>query len=279
MKYAIALLLLFLLFLIYVYAESRLLVTRRYEICSMKLPMSFDGMKIVQISDIHSKTYKNGWQQLVRRIKELEPDFILITGDLISRKMTDYRKTEVLLRKLKGIAPVICSLGNHELDLSDRNRSRLMGIIESCGCTVLNNNTAEITEDGESITIAGLSLEKANYKNENGGYKDLKDVQPEDIRRDIGSKKGFTILMAHNPLFLESYAEWGAEIIFSGHVHGGVGRLPLIGGILSPERKFFPKYTKGLYAKDGSTMLVSTGIGKLRVFNPSEIVFCQLFRK
>ena len=82
---------------------------------------------------------------------------------------------------------------------------------------------------------------------------------------------GCTILLAHNPLLLDTYAAWGADLVLCGHVHGGLIRLPLAGGLLSPERKFFPKYDKGLYEKAGTKMYVSGGIGKPRFWNPPEI--------
>ena len=93
----------------------------------------------------------------------------------------------------------------------------------------------------------------------------------------------FQILLAHSPLFFANYADWGADVTFSGHCHGGVIRLPFIGGILSPERKFFPRYTKGIYelnAEQGLAKLaVTAGLGKFRLNNPSEIMICTLERQ
>ena len=84
-----------------------------------------------------------------------------------------------------------------------------------------------------------------------------------DLENDLGRRRGCTVLLAHNPLLLDSYTGWGADLVLCGHVHGGLVRLPFLGGVLSPERRFFPKYDKGLYEKDGTKMYVSGGIGKL----------------
>ena len=87
------------------------------------------------------------------------------------------------------------------------------------------------------------------------------------------------ILLAHSPIGFEAYAEWGADFVLSGHVHGGIVRIPVIGGILSPERRFLPKYTKGIYHFNSSVMNVSAGIGKFRVNNPSEFVCIDIAPK
>ena len=83
------------------------------------------------------------------------------------------------------------------------------------------------------------------------------------------------MLLAHNPLFAEAYSQWGADMTFSGHVHGGAVRI-FGKGVLSPERKFFPKYTKGVYTVGNMKLLVTSGIGKLRLFNPAEMVVYKI---
>lgn len=86
-------------------------------------------------------------------------------------------------------------------------------------------------------------------------------------------------LLAHSPFPAESYFAWGADLTLSGHVHGGIVRIPGIGGLLSPERKLFPKYSKGLYTKDGKYLYVNCGIGKLRLGNPPEVTMLELHSK
>ncbi|MGN1481399.1 metallophosphoesterase [Porcipelethomonas sp.] len=263
-------------FLLYVFVENRLLITRRYKI-SWDNQENTQGLKIVQISDVHKRTYLSGWRVLVSRIKELEPDIILITGDLVSRNTKSLKDTQILLEKLCRICPVYCSLGNHELELKPEIMAEYRSIMKKSGAVLLENSNEVFEKDGRTVNIYGADLKLSAYKNERGRYSDLESVTAGELVRDLGEKKdGFTILMAHNPFFFDEYAKWGADVTFSGHVHGGAVRLPVLGGVLSPERKFFPEFSKGVYRKDGKYMLVSTGIGKLRVFNPPEILFAFL---
>ena len=80
-----------------------------------------------------------------------------------------------------------------------------------------------------------------------------------------------TLLLAHSPLALDTYAAWGAELVVSGHVHGGMIRLPVVGGLLSPERKLFPAYSRGHYRQGHTDLIVTGGIAKPRLFNPPEL--------
>ena len=93
-------------------------------------------------------------------------------------------------------------------------------------------------------------------------------------------KEAYQILLAHNPEYFDTYAVWGADLILSGHVHGGIMRLPVFGGVLSPKLVFFPKYDGGHFAKNGSHMVLSRGLGMhtipIRIFNPAELVIVHL---
>lgn len=277
MRLFICILLIVIVFLIYVYAENRMLTVRRYKMKTDNFGNQ-KPIKIVQISDIHKKKYSNGWSRLVMRVKEISPDMIFITGDLVSRTETSLMSTEALLIKLCRICPVYCSKGNHELDLSVEMMEKYRKMMKKAGAVLLENGNSVFQKNGRKINIYGADLKKSVYKNENGGYAALEKITSEELAESLGNAKdGFNILLAHNPFFFEEYAKWGADLTFSGHVHGGAVNVPFVGGILSPERRFFPKYTKGLYKKDGKYMLVSTGIGKLRVFNPPEILYAELF--
>lgn len=265
------------MFLLYVFAENHMLIVRRYKIMSDnssgKAPI-----KIVQISDIHKRKYSNNWNRLIFRIKELSPDIIFITGDLVSRTVISLNSTEVLLEKLRRICPVYCSKGNHELDLSEEMLNKYRKMIKKTGAVLLENSSTVFEQNGRNINIYGADLKKSVYKNEKGGYSDLDKITSYELTQSLGNPKdGFNILLAHNPFFFEEYAKWGADLTFSGHVHGGAVYVPFIGGILSPERKFFPKYTKGLYKNNSKYMLVSAGIGKLRIFNPPEILYAEIY--
>lgn len=255
------------LFAIYIYAENKLLVIKRY-----KVRTDIKGLKIVQISDIHKKRCG---KLLCAKVRQLEPDIILLTGDIVSRKERDFSHLDRLTAGLSKICPVYACPGNHECDLPEKEYSVYKHIMEKNGISYLENSLAVYEHNGRQIKIYGAALKKGVYKNPEGGYSHLESYTTPELENAIGKKDGYTILLAHNPFCFDAYAQWGAELVFSGHVHGGAVRLPFIGGLLSPERKFFPKYSKGVYKSGKTAMVVSGGIGKLRIFNPPEIVWLE----
>ena len=202
-------------FLIYIFVENRLLITRQYKI-SRNNKKKTEELKIVQISDVHKKIYPSGFKMPISRIKELKPDIILITGDLVSRNTKSLEGMKILLERLCGICSVYCSLGNHELELPLEIMEEYRKIMKNSGAILLENDYAVFEKNGRIINIYGANLKIEAYKNEKGGYSDLKFVTAEELIRDLGEKKeGFTILLAHNPFFFGEYAKWGADVTFS----------------------------------------------------------------
>ena len=233
----------------------------------VKMPAGISVLpKIVQVSDLHRRKFGVHNSRLIRKIQSLHPGMIAMTGDQISRDVTDFSELERLLWALRGIAPIVMVPGNHELDLPPDLYERYRMVVERCGVHFLENRTEIIG----GIPYAGLTLRQEHYRNA-GSYRNLADCTSEDITAALGYCLPGTVLLAHNPLFLEAYAKWGAVLVLSGHMHGGVVRLPKIGGLLSPERKFFPQYSKGSYTLGQTTMIVSGGLGKLRLGNPPEL--------
>lgn len=168
-------------------------------------------------------------------------------------------------------------MGNHELDLPPAVWEQLRQTIAQSGCRLLQNQTISLEMPGSvPLYLAGADLAYGVYRDENRKFRNLQPYTAADLENDLGRRRGCTVLLAHNPLLLDSYAGWGADLVLCGHVHGGLVRLPFLGGVLSPERKFFPKYDKGLYEKDGTKMYVSGGIGKPRLCNPPEINLIHL---
>ncbi len=258
--------------------EQKILRTRRETIKIEALPVACEGMKIFFVSDFHHRAMGKCNSRVVRCACREKPDFVVIAGDLVSRDVTDLSDIETFLRNLRAICPVYLSLGNHELDLPKDIYKSLCAIITATGCRLLRDETIKIERQGKktNLALAGIALRYDVYKNEAGNYKNLASYTLKDMTDALGEKKYPTLLLAHNPFFMETYAAWGADLVFAGHVHGGAVRLPFIGGILSPERRFFPRYDKGYYRKDKTQMLVSGGIGKLRLFNPPELSVVKL---
>ena len=246
----------------YMLISNRQLRVNEYELKVSKLPENFVGKKILLLADLHKKRYGDNFNNLVNSCIAAEPDFIFFAGDLYSRDETDMIPKLALMKRLKHIAPTYYIFGNHETD---------------------NMEQIKIGED--HINIYGTQLPQRFYRNEDFSHHDLPQITKDELTKLLGEpdRSECNFLLSHTPLAFRAYADWGADVTFSGHCHGGVIRLPFIGGILSPERKFFPRYTKGIYELDAeqglAKLAVTAGLGKFRLNNPSEIMICTLERQ
>ena len=256
----------------------------KYEVASSKVPKAFDGFKILQLSDLHNRRFNKNNKKIVKIIEKQKPDIIVMTGDMVSSNSTGFSNFFSLVEELDGKYPIYYIFGNHEQRLSVEKQAIIIGKLREYGVKVLNNQHESITKNDESIEIFGLKQELIYYTNYLKSKKtysyETKDM--ENAIRKADSKK-FNILLAHNPLYFETHEKWGADLVFSGHVHGGIIQIPFIGGFLSPERKLFPKYSGGEYEINDSKMIVSRGLGytkiNLRFFNNPEICVVELKSK
>lgn len=271
MKMIFVMLLLLAIFVIYLIIEHMVIVIRRQEVQLSELPEEFDGMKILQISDLHHRKFGENQRKIVDKATALMPDIIVITGDLVSRDERNFSAAGAFCSELSRLAPVYFSAGNHELDLPEDVRSKYYEVLRNAGVRLLLNETDTIIRGASAVTIAGAALDISVYHNGKFSYKRLNPYSADELAKYIGVRERCTVLLMHNPLIFDSVASWNPDLVLSGHVHGGVVRMPFIGGLLSPERRFFPKYTKGLYCKGRSLLYVSAGLGKLRFLNPPEI--------
>lgn len=266
---------------VYCFFQNKQLIVTEYELSFENLPKAFSGKRILQLSDLHTKTYGENYDELINLCKSTKPDYIFFTGDLFSRKETVLENKAVLMKRLREIAPVYYIFGNHEIDIMEKTES-FVNEIKPYGIHVLRNQKTRVYIGEEYINIYGADFDRRFYVNAEGNYSNLPDITADVVEQLLGKpdEREFNLLLSHNPFPFESYVKWGADLIFSGHCHGGVVRLPMIGGLLSPERKFFPRYSKGVYkaVENGrqSQMVVSAGLGKFRLNNPSEIVAVTL---
>lgn len=255
-----------------------------YEMESTKLPKAFDGFKILQLSDLHNRRFNSNNKKLVKIIEKQNPDIIVMTGDMVSSNSKGFNNFFSLVNELDGKYPIYYIFGNHEQRLSVEKQALIIGKLKEYGVNVINNQKEFITKDNESIQITGLKQELVYYNNYFKSKKtySYEKKNMEDAVRSSDSNF-FNILLAHNPLYFETYEKWGADLVFSGHVHGGIARIPFIGGVLSPERKLFPKYSGGEYEINDSKLIVSRGLGytkiNLRLFNNPEICVVKLKSK
>lgn len=273
MIWIIIVLLLFALLLLWFCVEQKLLLLRRKTISLARLPQQWDGLRILQITDLHHRQMGQDNCRIVRCAQKEKPDYIVLTGDLVSRDMDDFASIGRFLQNLRSVAPVYLCPGNHELDLPPEVQQQLYHTIRESGCKLLSDETVTLsqTQTTAPLYLCGAALSPRIYRDENHSFRHLEPYPPEKLHQALGTPEGCTILLAHNPLLLDSYADWGADLVLCGHMHGGLIRLPFVGGVLSPERRFFPRYDKGLYQKKNTKMYVSGGIGKPRLGNPPEI--------
>lgn len=179
--------------------------------------------------------------------------------------------------------PVYYAVGNHELYLKPKELEDFLACLRSYGVHILDNRSATLEKGGSRIFLYGLWCPLEYYK-ETRGVSGRSRFGPEQMRAVLGTcrRDGYTVLFAHNPINFDTYAAWGADLTLSGHVHGGMVRLPFLGGLLSPERSFFPKYCAGLYENGAQKLLVGRGLGSgvfsLRVGNRPEVVTVTLAR-
>lgn len=263
-------------FLIVMLIDGNRFVVRNYKIYSNKID---EKQKIVLISDLHNKNYGKDNDKVLDKIKEIRPDFILIAGDLVTARPKE--KADVALtfaRNVCDLCPVYYGMGNHEYRLQLYPEKYLItgyeDEIRKIGVTLLDN---ERVDAHEQINIAGLSIEKMYYKRF-----EKHSMEKAYVEKELGkcASDAFQILIAHNPEYFDAYADWGADLTVSGHLHGGIMRLPFLGGVISTRLTLFPRYDGGMFQKEDKTMIVSRGLGMhtlpIRIFNPGELVVIEL---
>lgn len=254
-----------------------------YPITSSKLKGLKKEQKIIFLSDLHNNRYGKGNERLIKAIEEEQPDVILVGGDMlvgVAGISTEVARTFVTA--LTKIAPVFCANGNHEQrmkeypdiygDTYDEYKKALL----ECGVTFLENSSIDMKWDDCDVRITGLEIPPECYAKFRPTF-----LKVEEVKERIGEieQETFQILLAHNPKYMETYKEWGADVILSGHYHGGMVRIPGLGGMITPQGKLFPTYS-GEYTKEGErSIIVSRGIGmhtiRLRFLNSAEVIVLE----
>ena len=251
------------------------LEVNEYEIQSDRIPQSFAGFRIAQVSDLHNAEFGEGNEKLIQLLSQTDPDVIVITGDLIDSRHTDIEIALEFARQSIKIAPVYYVSGNHEARVREYENLK-MGLVEA-GVIVLENQKVEITREGESISLMGI--DDPSFR-EDYLFGDSESVARQAIGDLQNESDGYTVLLSHRPELFDVYVDTGMNLVFSGHAHGGQFRLLFIGGLVAPNQGFFPKYDAGQFTEENTTMLVSRGIGNsiipIRFCNRPEIVVAEL---
>ena len=248
------------------------LQTTETALVSPALPPAFDGLRIVELADLHGRVFGRGSRRLLAAVRRAEPDLICIDGDLFDEH-TDLAMLPPLLRGLCAIAPVYYVTGNHEWRVPG-----LRGILaqmRTCGVTVLQDDWRVLRRGEDALIVAGTD--------DPCGPAERKT--PAELIADIRAEAGeaaFLLLLAHRNDQLPQWSALGVQAVLAGHCHGGVVRLPFVGGLFGTDRRLFPAWDAGLYRQGETVLYVSRGLGytnvHFRLFNRPEVAVIVLRR-
>lgn len=235
-------------------------------------------LRAVVLADLHNKCYGKENIRLLEAVRECTPDCIFIAGDMLTAKPgKSFRTALHVLEELAKEYPIYYGNGNHEhrLKLYPQNygdmAQRYEAALREAGIERMVNSHVFLQPHG--IAVYGSEIDKFYYKRFQ-----VQHMEPDYLEQLLGTPDSgvYNVLIAHNPDYFPYYAEWGADLTVSGHVHGGIVRIPFLGkGVASPNIRLFPRYDGGLFHEKGKTMLLSRGLGMhtipFRLFNPGEI--------
>jgi len=250
-----------------------------YTIHSSKL---YTDENIVVLSDLHNKCYGKDNERLIHAIEQIHPNGVYVAGDIITSKAGESMAPGItLMQKLGEKYPVYYGMGNHEhkLRLNTEKYGSMYQQYEKelkkSGIEMMSNT--RVYDPKHNVDICGLEIGRKYYQKAR-----KRTMNADYVSSKVGAcrKDAFQILLSHNPDYFEQYAVWGADLVLSGHVHGGVMRLPILGGVISPSFRLFPRYDGGVFHKGAATMILSRGLGMhtipIRIFNPGELVVIHL---
>jgi uncharacterized protein len=260
---------------VYFFWGNNYIVISEADFANSKIPASFDGFTIAQVSDLHNKNFGENQEGLLAKMKAVDPDIIVITGDLIDRRKYNLSAALDFVEGAAKIASVYYVTGNHEAWLDEFEEAR-KGLTEA-GAIFMDDSEATLTKDDSMIKILGVSdpdFLTTEYAEGNDVSKMTRQLA------EWSSDETFKILLTHRPELFELYVDNKMDLIFAGHTHGGQIRIPFVGGVVAPDQGWFPKYSSGKYAYSTSTMFVSRGLGNslfpLRINDNPEIVVVRL---
>lgn len=259
--------------------DSNRFVKVTYEIKSDKLTKP---CKMVLLSDLHNKSFGRENRRLLDAIDRISPDAVLVAGDMLTAiKGAGYGQALSLMEKLAARYKIYYGMGNHEYRLGlypDNYPGMYEGYLSGlkrAGIEPLINESVYLPQ--WNISVCGAQIDRSYYR-----HFRRKPMEASYLPKILGEPAGekFQLLIAHNPVYFDAYEAWGADLVVSGHVHGGIMRLPVFGGVLSPALTLFPKYDGGIFHEKKSTMILSRGLSShtppIRIFNPGELIVIEL---
>lgn len=259
-----------------IYKSENCLQATNYALSSEQI---CERIRIVFLSDLHCRSFGKNNQNLYDLIIEEKPDFIALAGDLFSRTSSEEEISALceFLSQLTQVVHVFYSLGNHEMDYIQTYGNSILNQLSTTGVTVLENQFIDIELHGQILRIGGTSellYQHVEAKENDGVYSFL---------LTFSDTNSFKLMLSHRPegyYFGDASQIWNIDLILSGHTHGGLIRVPLIGGLYAPIQGFFPDVDYGKYVFNNSTLLITSGLAGYewlpRVNNLPEIAVVEL---
>ncbi len=267
--------------------ERKMLSETCYTVYIKDLPEAFYDTELAFLSDLHGEDFGENGSALAETLLRDPPALVLAGGDMLTVKKGipfDTHSLESILQALSGRIPVYYALGNHESRMREYPEDfpgwygRFLSLTEKYGVILLDNASAYYEKDGQKLRISGVTLDRKYYKK---GRTERMKVS--DVDAAIGPSGDCPeIVMMHSPMYGKTLSAWGADLVLSGHFHGGTVRLPFLGGVMTPQFQFFSSYAKGEKHFGRTTEIISGGLGthsiRIRFMNKPEIIRIRLMR-
>lgn len=237
------------------------------------------GFKMVVISDLHDHEFGKDNEKLIRRVKEQNPELIILDGDMLNE---DSKSDEVPVRLVKGlaeIAPVYYALGNHELAYigtaegkkmqKHPENSELVKDLTDAGACVLEEGYRDVEIGGCKVRIGGMYEYAFALDGDNSAENLTGDVR--DFLEEFQNTDRYKIMLCHRPdsfVFGDASDYWKIDLVISGHDHGGQVVIPFKGGLYGGDQGWFPPYVHGLYRTGRIRLFVTSGLSSEKQMLP-----------
>lgn len=269
----IVLIILIMVCMISVWISYNCLTVSKFTVISRKISEPF---RMVLISDLHDHRFGKDNEKLVDKIRQQDPDLVILDGDIINGDSENDETAVSLVRSLTEMAPVYYSFGNHEYYYMEAGHQDLQEDLVDAGAIILNYQNLDINVNGNPVRLGGLY----EYGFETSMQTEEENQKAVSYLEQYVDTDRYLIMCAHRPdsFYCWDYADqWGIDLVLSGHLHGGQVLIPGIGGLYSQLEGFFPQYDYGQYKIGDSDMIITRGLGSNpkilpRFNNPPEIV-------
>lgn len=260
--------------LVSLWVSTNYIIIREYTADTGK---SDTGFRAVVVSDLHDHRFGGDNEKLAEKIREADPDVIIMDGDMLNAESADASVPLELIGLLKDTAPIYYALGNHELSYMENGHSDLQEELESAGTVVLDKNYVDIEVNGTQVRLGGLYDYSFGLNGNNDALAAPSDTL--SFLQDFQNTDRMKIMLSHRPdsfIFGDASKVWDVDLVISGHNHGGQVVIPFLGGLYGGDQGWFPEYVHGMYQKDNILLFETSGLGsdkqKLPRFNnPPEI--------